>query len=70
MADTMQIEILPDGTIKTTTDRVSQPNHQSADAFLREVGRLAGGNTVIKPRGLHLHSALHAHTQDGHTHSH
>lgn len=70
MADTMQIEILEDGTIKTTTDKISMPNHANSESFLREVGRLAGGNTVIKPRGLHLHSALHAHTQDGHTHTH
>jgi len=34
MADTFTVEILPDGTVKTTTDPISAANHQSAEAFL------------------------------------
>lgn len=56
-ADEIIIEILPDGTIKVTTDRISTPNHASADAFLREVGRLAGGETTIEKN----HGSAHAH---------
>ncbi len=68
--DTIRITILEDGTIKTDTDKVSMPNHQNAEQFLRSVSTLAGGKTEIKLKGLHLHSALAAHTHDGHTHSH
>jgi hypothetical protein len=45
-ADQMTIEILADGTIKTTTDKISAPNHASADAFLRDVATLAGGEST------------------------
>jgi hypothetical protein len=68
--DTIRITVLDDGTIKTDTDRVSMPNHANADGFLREVSRLAGGKTEIKIKGGSLHSALQAHTHDGHTHTH
>ena len=69
--DKIIITILDDGTIKTETDAVSMPNHQNAEAFLREVGRLTGGvvKRVMKA-GASLTHALHAHTADGHTHSH
>lgn len=43
MADTMRITILEDGTIKTESDQVSAANHQSAEAFLKDVTVLAGG---------------------------
>jgi hypothetical protein len=44
--DKMMIEILPDGTIKTMTESfVSKPNHDSAEAFLKNVALLAGGKT-------------------------
>lgn len=58
--DTMKITILEDGTIKLETDKVSMPNHSNAEAFVREVARLAGGTTDIK----------HKHGAHGHTHSH
>jgi len=69
--DKIIIEVLPDGTIKTTTDKVSVANHTNAEGFLREMARLAGGivKRVLNPNA-DLRSALHAHTHDGHTHSH
>lgn len=45
-ADKMTIEILEDGTIKTTSDKISIPNHASAEAFLKDVARLAGGEST------------------------
>jgi hypothetical protein len=54
--DAIEYTILPDGTIKWMTGKVSAANHSSADAFLREVGRLLGGETTIERR----HSAAHA----------
>jgi len=67
--DKITIEVLDDGTIKTTTDKVSMPNHQNAEGFLKAMATLCGG-TVKRVRriGASLHSALEAHTHDGHTH--
>lgn len=74
--DNMVIEILEDGTIKTTTDPISGANHQNAEAFLKEVGRLAGGETMRQRRSdRHGHSHSHGdhehvHEGGGHEHSH
>jgi hypothetical protein len=71
MADKITIEILADGTIKTTTDPISGQNHANADAFILAMSRLAGGTIRRVMRvGADLKAALHAHTHDGHTHSH
>ena len=56
-ADKMEIEILADGTIRTTTDRISAPVHASADAFLADVARLAGGD-VTKTRRNATHTSI------------
>lgn len=69
--DTITITVLPDGTIKMETDKVSMPNHSNAEGFLREMSRLAGGETTRKMKvGADLKGSLHKHTHDGHTHSH
>jgi len=53
MADTMQITILEDGTIKVETDKISMVNHQTAEAFMRNVALAAGGQqTRQHKRGL------------------
>lgn len=64
MGDTLQIEILPDGTVKTTTDPISMQNHQSAEAFLKGVTALTGGAVTRQARGnkhTHTHAHEHAH---------
>jgi hypothetical protein len=69
--DSLTLEILPDGTIKTTTDAVSAANHSTAEAFLRTVMQAAGGASTRTMRlSADLHAALHAHAHDGHTHNH
>lgn len=69
--DTMQIEVLPDGTIKTTTDGVSGANHANAEEFLRFVARMAGGeSTRTRRTDVHAHTHSHTHTHDGVTHTH
>jgi hypothetical protein len=61
MSDTITIEVLADGTIKTTTDPVSPANHASAEAFLAGITKLAGGLMERKKRHGHTHSHSHAH---------
>lgn len=72
--DKLTLEILPDGTIKSTADGVSAANHDNAENFLRNVATLAGGKITRTlrtdlPSNL-LRKALEEHTKDGHTHTH
>ena len=46
--DAIKITILEDGTIKTETDKVSAANHGNAEGFLREMFKLAGGNSEMR----------------------
>lgn len=62
-ADTLTIEILPDGTIKTTTDAVSGANHSNAEQFLKFMGTLAGGTTTRTKRG-DVQTTTHHHHED------
>lgn len=66
-ADALTIEILEDGTIRTTTDAVSGANHANAEQFLAYIATLAGGETIRTKRG---DAQAHQHHHDGHTHSH
>ncbi len=61
--DTLTIEILEDGTIKTTSDAVSAANHESAEQFLRAMARLAGGETTREARRDVKHGHIHSHAQ-------
>ncbi len=67
--DQMTIELLPDGTLKTTTDEISPANHDGAESFLRNVAKLAGGETTREARKDVNHAHVHAH-EHGHTHQH
>jgi hypothetical protein len=64
MADIINIEILPDGTIKSSTDSVSQANHSAADKFFSVLRDLAGGVFSRKQK------VGHVHTHGNVTHSH
>lgn len=69
-ADTLTIEILDDGTIKTTTDAVSGANHANAEQFLKYIATLAGGETNRTRRGdVHSHHG-HSHAHGDHDHDH
>lgn len=59
--DKMTIEILRDGTIKTTTDEVSPANHDNAEQFLRDIAKLAGGETTREARSDRAHHHHHHH---------
>lgn len=68
-ADTIKIEILEDGTIKMTSDPISAPNHQNAEEFFQNVGRLAGGEVTREKRTDVDHEHHHGHDHS-HGHSH
>lgn len=61
--DTITITILPDGTIKVSTDEISPDNHLSADRFVREMARLAGGETTIEQKHTHAQQRASADEQ-------
>ena len=67
--DKLTIEILDDGTIKTTSDEVTAANHDNAEQFLRAMARLAGGETTREARKdakRHTHSREGEHVHEGH----
>jgi hypothetical protein len=67
VSDILRIVILGDGTIRTETDRVSAPNHQSAEEFLSTVSKLTGGDATRQRKG-HAHTSHGAHVHAGHSH--
>ena len=58
--DRMNITILDDGTIKVETDKISQANRMTAEAFMRNIASACGGRQEQK----HKHGVL------GHAHHH
>ena len=49
--DGMLITVLPDGTLKIETDKISAANHASAEAFLRDANSMMGGEVTKKRKG-------------------
>ena len=62
--DSMTITILEDGTIKVETDKISQHNHMTAEAFMRNMASAAGARQTRKHKhgvlGAAVHSVNHA----------
>ena len=44
--DRILIEILADGTVKASTDKISEENHLTAEQFLTFISQLLGGSVV------------------------
>lgn len=61
--DVIKIEILADGTLKSTTDVVSQANHLSCTRFFQYMQEIAGGQQTAEKR-----SDKHTHTHHHHEH--
>ena len=61
MTDTIDIQILEDGTIKSTTDPISAANHQTAEQFMRDLTTLTGGPTKRERRAGTTHTHHHHH---------
>lgn len=75
MNDKFTLEILPDGSFKVTTDKVSDANHINAENFIKEMFRHAGGEVEIRHRHGrqdHVHRFAHADAVklDSHGHKH
>ena len=67
--DTMNIEVLEDGTIKVDTGPISPANHMTAEAFLRNVATASGGKQERKHKHGILGTAAHEiHHALGHEH--
>jgi len=61
MADKMMVEILADGSVKVTTDKISAANHMNADTFLKDVINQMGGSvsrTRTSPMHVHVHDKV------------
>lgn len=66
--DRFKIEVLADGTIKSTSDEVSPENHQAAEAFLKMLAGLTGGTSSRRARGDAPTRSTHSHGTTTHTH--
>ena len=64
MADVINVEILEDGTLKITTDRVSMANHGNAEALIRQLVSGSGGNATRVRKTGHAHTQEHSHEHD------
>ena len=50
MADTINFEILDDGTVSIETEGISGANHVSADELLKELEEVLGGTPKVKQK--------------------
>lgn len=60
MSDEITIEILEDGTIKADSGKISQVNHQSAEAFMRNLATAGGAKQERKHKHGIVGAAAHA----------
>ena len=65
MTDTLEIEILPDGSLKILTGDVSAANHRNAEDLLSFMAKLSGGERK-KEKRKHEHVHEHAHEHAKH----
>jgi len=57
--DAMNVTILQDGTIKIETDRISQANHMTAEAFMRNMAHAGGAKQERKHKQGVIGAARH-----------
>jgi hypothetical protein len=67
--DSMEVQILPDGTFRVTTDPISGANHLNAEQLLQFMEKQLGTKTEITSRKkmAHTHVQQHQHTGSGNT---
>jgi hypothetical protein len=64
--DVIKGTILKGGLVKLETDRVSLPNHMSADRLVKMFNESLGGETAIERKKTHGHVHEHDHLTEGH----
>ena len=64
--DSIEIEILEDGRVKVTTDKIGVGNHRNADELLKLIETLMAGKVEsIKRKQGHGHVHVHEHAKQG-----
>ena len=66
-ANKFKIEILGDGMLSINSDDFSPEVHKEADEMIVYLGKLMGGDVVVKEKHSH---AKHHHHGHGHNHQH
>lgn len=61
MATEIQFEILEDGQVKITTDKIANAHHTSADQLLDELEKMLGGPRVTNKRDVSQARRVHHH---------
>ena len=62
--DKIKVEILPDASLKITTDKISPANHGGAEALIRELVKKMGGKVVQTRRpDVQVQAHQHEHTE-------
>jgi hypothetical protein len=66
MADVIKVEVLKDGTVRSTTGVVSDANHSTAEEFFQVLAQRLGGESTRTP----IEDSEHHHHQHEHGHEH
>lgn len=66
MSDTINIEVLDDGTLRISTDKISAGNHRQADELLAALEQMLGAKAEIKHKHGHTHNHTHTHEKAKH----
>lgn len=61
--EVINVEILADGTVKSTTPKISAANHQSANEFFSHLTRLTLGERTASKRNKALEGQVQTGTQ-------
>lgn len=54
-SDKIEVEILNDGSLKISTDKISMANHGGAEILISELIKSAGGTVERNRKGAHQH---------------
>lgn len=64
MSDIMTVEVLQDGSLKISTDKISMPNHTNAEGLIRELVTGMGGKSHRVRKGMHTHTHSQKHEHE------
>lgn len=61
--DVIEVIVLEDGTIRSTTPKISAANHSNSAEFFKLLQRTTGGEQTASKRNKALEGHTHAHDQ-------